>query len=662
MKWKKLSAGALFTALTVLFSMGVSAQDTNVPYEEVEPQTTAGGEYSFVYAGENNQSAVGVFDWEIDLTTGVLNLDVKGYVPAEFDYFERDLPWKDYEDETKKVILGEGFTAVGFKMFEEYDKLEEVVLPKTITEFYNYGFAECSSLKRINIPESVKRIGTSSFRGCSALESVALPKGLEKIGKRVFGRCASLKEIVIPDGITIIDANTFSSCTSLEKVTIPDSVRKIQMEAFAACTSLKEIHIPNGVTTIGQSVFQSCTSLESIKLPTALKSLGRNAFYRCKKLTEIVIPNKVTEIKAQAFSGCTALQRVRLPKNLKKIGNSAFYNTALQTIEIPEQVTEIGAWAFEHCKVLTEVKLPDGLTALGNGAFYGCKMLTSVSLPSGLTSLDNNVFGSCVSLTEVKLPEGITYIGGGAFSECKKLTEIILPESLIEIDYWAFENCKSLTTIHIPKNVEKISNPFWGCKKLESITADVENVHYTSIDGVLLNKDATKILFYPDGKKSMSYVVPSTVKTLDFDQLQDDTDSYLKAIVVPTSVTTLQGYPASNQVIITTKNSRAWLYAKEYGHAKSQMNPLTPYAVWNLRSEEYYSHYKLKWEGSSATAAYQIYRYDSAKGKYVKKAVTTAKSYKVDLNEKGAKYAVRSFTVGADGTIRYGAWRYVTVK
>lgn len=52
--------------------------------------------------------------------------------------------------------------------------------------------------------------------------------------------------------------------------------------------------------------------------------------------------------------------------------------------------------------------------------------------------------------------------------------------------------------IFIGKNVESLENHcFYYCKNLKAIYVDPENTNYTSVDGVLYNKDMTKIILYP---------------------------------------------------------------------------------------------------------------------------------------------------------------------
>lgn len=54
-----------------------------------------------------------------------------------------------------------------------------------------------------------------------------------------------------------------------------------------------------------------------------------------------------------------------------------------------------------------------------------------------------------------------------------------------------------MESITIPENITNIENmAFDYCKNLESINVDVNNNIYSSIDGVLFNKEQDKIIFF----------------------------------------------------------------------------------------------------------------------------------------------------------------------
>ena len=128
----------------------------------------------------------------------------------------------------------------------------------------------------------------------------------------------------------------------------------------------------------------------------------------------------------------------------------------------------------------------------------------------------------------------VTGIGWCAFSGCTGLKSITIPSSVTEIGGYAFRGCKGLKSITIPSSVTEIGeNAFRGCKGLTSITADKNNKNYTSVNGVLFNKNKTEILAYPNARSS-SYVIPSSVTEIGSAAFYDCTG--LKSVTIPSSV------------------------------------------------------------------------------------------------------------------------------
>ena len=95
------------------------------------------------------------------------------------------------------------------------------------------------------------------------------------------------------------------------------------------------------------------------------------------------------------------------------------------------------------------------------------------------------------------------------------LTGITLPETLTIIGDWAFSYCSGLTSVKLPSSVTSIGNyAFRDCDSLTSIEVDIDNKNYASEDGVLFNKDKTKLIQYPIGNIRETYQIPSTVTSI----------------------------------------------------------------------------------------------------------------------------------------------------
>ena len=103
-------------------------------------------------------------------------------------------------------------------------------------------------------------------------------------------------------------------------------------------------------------------------------------------------------------------------------------------------------------------------------------------------------------------------IGQGLFANCTFLTNVSLPADVTTLEKDAFEGCISLTQIEIPAAITSIL-PSSDCPALESISVSGANSNYKSQDGVLLDGNGTKIVWFPTGKKG-SYFLPSTITAI----------------------------------------------------------------------------------------------------------------------------------------------------
>ena len=423
---------------------------------------------------------------------------------------------------------------------------------KKVMSIGNYAFDRCKSLTNITIPNSVTSIGICAFYECDSLTSITIPNGVTSIEYSAFYGCSSLTNITIPEGVTSIGSEAFYNCSSLTSITIPNGVTSIGDYAFEGCSSLTSITIPEGVTSIGDFVFRECFSLTSITIPDSVTSIGEWAFLGCSSLTNITIPNSVTSIGDRAFYNCSSLTSInvsennknycsvdgvlfnkdkteliqyprkkegtnyKIPNSVTSIGYNAFYGcSSLTNITIPNGVTSIGDYAFYECDSLTSITIPNGVTSIEYSAFYGCSSLTNITILGSVTSIGDYAFFSCSSLTSITIPEGVTSIGDGAFYECDSLTSITIPNGVTSIGNKAFRECSSLTSITIPEEVTSIGNEaFRDCSSLTSINVSETNKNYSSVDGVLFNKDKTELIQYPIKKEGTSYKIPNSVTSI----------------------------------------------------------------------------------------------------------------------------------------------------
>lgn len=147
-------------------------------------------------------------------------------------------------------------------------------------------------------------------------------------------------------------------------------------------------------------------------------------------------------------------------------------------------------------------------------------------------------------ITKVVIEQGITRIGNYAFSTTPNLTEAEIPEGVVSIGIAAFGYCDNLTSVSLPGSLEKIDLASFGKNpKMTAIEVAPESPYFSSVEGVLFNKDQTILVAYPAGKEDQIYSIPETVSVIDTYAFY-----YCENIVglgIPAAVTDIRAYGLS---------------------------------------------------------------------------------------------------------------------
>ena len=117
-------------------------------------------------------------------------------------------------------------------------------------------------------------------------------------------------------------------------------------------------------------------------------------------------------------------------------------------------------------------------------------------------------------ISSVVIENGVTSIGSFAFSACIRLVTLDIPASVTSIEYSSFIDCSAFTDISVAE----------------------DNADFSSVDGVLFNKDRTTLVCCPAGK-SGGYTIPDGVKNIGASSFNDC--SRLSAINIPDSLTSI---------------------------------------------------------------------------------------------------------------------------
>jgi uncharacterized protein YjbI with pentapeptide repeats/predicted aspartyl protease len=285
----------------------------------------------------------------------------------------------------------------------------------------------------------------------------------------------------------------------------------------------------NPVTSIGEEAFEDCTSLTRIVIPEGVTSIGDRAFESCANLTRITFLGAAPTVGADAFSGVAdGAEAFVTVETLNSFGDvGAAWNGLTVNTSINAATLSLLTWSTSNSRVTItdcdtgatgELVIPDTIegnpvTRIGHQAFRDCISLTSITIPNSVTSIEGFVFDGCTGLTSVTIGNGVTSIGEYAFRGTHGLTNIIIPNSVISIGQNAFQS-SGLTGITIGNGLISIGvQAFYGCTGLAAFDVSPSNAVYSSVDGLLLNKNQTTILLCPEGK-SGAYSIPDSVTSI----------------------------------------------------------------------------------------------------------------------------------------------------
>lgn len=209
------------------------------------------------------------------------------------------------------------------------------------------------------------------------------------------------------------------------------------------------------------------------------------------------------------------------------------YTGTAADLEIPQEidgysVTKIGDYAFEECTSLVSVTVPAGITVIGDGAFWDCTSLANINV-----SADNTAYTSVDGVLFSKdMTDLLQYPIGNA------RTEYAIPDGVINVSNYLFWGCTTLKNLIIPGSVAVIGiDALWRCLSLENINVSADNKVYSSVDGVLFNKDKTELLQYPIGNPRTAYSIPNGVTSIADYSFPECAS--IESITFPDSVTSI---------------------------------------------------------------------------------------------------------------------------
>ena len=292
----------------------------------------------------------------------------------------------------------------------------------------------------------------------------------------------NLEKVIINDGVTGIGHYAFWSCEALKEVRLAESVNSLGMSSFNGCKNLTQINTDK-VTAIWEYAFYGCESLESVTLADGLSWVASGTFTDCKSLTSLHIPKAVTLIEDK-FNGCASLESITVDD-----ANSKF-SSADGVLYTKDKTTLI---KFPQNKSIAGFNIPDTVTAIAKYAFSEHQNISEYD-ENGLLISGKWIVDAKYDLGEnyvINVDGSVTHIADGVFSRHYNLKSITIPKSIISLNRSSFTG-----------------------DDLESISVDADNPAYSSLDGVLYDKNKINLISYPSSKNDTEFTAPSTLKNI----------------------------------------------------------------------------------------------------------------------------------------------------
>ena len=193
-------------------------------------------------------------------------------------------------------------------------------------------FYQNGQIKEIVLSNGITGLGDRLFYHCANAETVSLPATLTSIGDSAFaqedaaiGYTAGLTSVTIPQAVTAIQSFAFQH-TAIAEVTVPASVKTWGKYVFSGCAKLKTARV--ACDSIGAFAFTRCTALSSLTISANCRTFGENMLTYCESLTAITYEGTIAQWNA-----------ITKPVNWMSSGEH-YYNNYLQKIQCTDGYLE----------------------------------------------------------------------------------------------------------------------------------------------------------------------------------------------------------------------------------------------------------------------------------------------------------------------------------
>lgn len=408
--------------------------------------------------------------------------------------------------EVPAEIDGHAIYDIG-NVFSGNTDLTSVVLPVTVTEFYDDAFAGCTNLTSVSgvaghpgvtllaknafkndeklttfgFTMRVTEIGESAFEGCELFDGIDLT-GVLYIGNYAF-RNAGLTSVTISSVLINVGEQAFFGCPIASFARSDTENESEYYEIVDGClidlyedallyypvASAETTFATPAVSTIASYAFRNATNLASLTIAEEVVTIEPYAFVGCENLIAIVYnATEAADLTSltHAFDGAGSSSTgvaVTIGADVLRIPAYLFYGTdvVLKSVTfLGNSVTLIGAYAFFNNQ-FTTVTIVSSVETLGEKSFFGSSLTSiywnavSVEDPEETDEIFGSTAGATVIVgsTVSRLPSNAFYSNTGVNVVAVDLTaanELIIGEN-------AFRKT-ALTSLTLAAGVDDVEN------------------------------------------------------------------------------------------------------------------------------------------------------------------------------------------------------------
>ena len=467
----------------------------------------------------------------------------------------------------KKVNFGtnSALTKINYQVFYNCSALESFTCPASLEAIGQDAFYNCRSLATVTFNDTLKTISYSAFQNCVSLKTVTFPANLEYIDSNSFNGCTSL-ETVKTGGLKRICNSSFKNCTSLKNVYFGENFERIDNEAFYNTPSLTNFYtIPQKYIYIEDHAFDSSGWMS--KQPDGIVYFGGITVAVKGAVKDVVLKDGTQWINDTTFKNTSGIKSITIPSSIITDKTPNFFNifdkcgNTLEAIYFTEddtRYTSVDGIVYSKDKQTIiycpkaksgTVNIPDETVTINSNAFTNCDNIKVLNFGPNVRSFSEyemslNMAGLeainvAAANTNYKSEDGLIYNKTKThlyvYPNAKK-GSYTMPETLQSVYYYAFRNAQGLTEINVGDTMQYLRQDYFtNNPALKAINVDENNQWYTSINGVLYNKDKTRLYYVPDAYVG-DVTIPDTVTNID-GQYTFNNCTGIKKLTIPASVT-----------------------------------------------------------------------------------------------------------------------------